>query len=401
MKKTKFYQVMITICTILVSLQAPIVSAQLTPAGTIVTNGGDNVILSYNNKEHNVCNVVSFPVGQVYELSLTNLTGVGLSISPGETVYYSYTVKNTGNGTDTIHLSCEITQGSGGTWTARLVSSNPGTGSIPPSINIPPDTTYSYYIKVTSPITSTPEDYCVIRAIAKNSYYHTHNSSDGWPIGASADIQTDAITTTILPIGIISKIVLSSNITTIQVDAPSTLFTIQTQDKYNNPVNVGTDTLICLNSTSPTGKFATSNIGPWDDTLLVIIPNGSNTVSFYYKDTNNGIFIITATEYPDMGWIEGKRQIVIVVGDISKVTNYPNPFDMTTINSISIGPLPLNTQVKIYTLDLRLVRTLYEQNGEVIWDGRNEGGEKVASGIYIYLVESDKGHKVGKITLIK
>ena len=66
--------------------------------------------------------------------------------------------------------------------------------------------------------------------------------------------------------------------------------------------------------------------------------------------------------------------------------------------------------IGVYTLNNELIKTLYVGRGidytpgvenTASWDGRNEKGEKVASGTYLYVVKSQYGHKVAKITIIK
>ena len=53
------------------------------------------------------------------------------------------------------------------------------------------------------------------------------------------------------------------------------------------------------------------------------------------------------------------------------------------------------------------VRTLTNPNeiipasGQAIWDGKNENGDKVASGLYFYVIDTGGKKFRGKITLIK
>ncbi|NIV12030.1 MAG: T9SS type A sorting domain-containing protein, partial [Aliifodinibius sp.] len=72
--------------------------------------------------------------------------------------------------------------------------------------------------------------------------------------------------------------------------------------------------------------------------------------------------------------------------------NYPNPFNPTT----QIGyELPTNEKITIvvYNTSGQSIRKLISQNQHagyhhVIWDARNDAGEKVSSGIYYYLVKA-------------
>ena len=74
------------------------------------------------------------------------------------------------------------------------------------------------------------------------------------------------------------------------------------------------------------------------------------------------------------------------------LNNYPNPFNPTTTIEYQI---PENSTVTVSVFDIngKLVKNLVkaEQNAglhQIAWDGTNQNGIKVASGIYIYLVKA-------------
>jgi flagellin-like protein len=73
----------------------------------------------------------------------------------------------------------------------------------------------------------------------------------------------------------------------------SSVFTIQLQDKYGNPVNAGTggDT-VTLTSSSGTGIFYNS-AGAKATSITIL--SGQSTASFYYNDTTSGTPTLTAT----------------------------------------------------------------------------------------------------------
>jgi len=72
--------------------------------------------------------------------------------------------------------------------------------------------------------------------------------------------------------------------------------------------------------------------------------------------------------------------------------NSPNPFNQETLIKYTLpedGPVRLS----IYNLLGERVRTLVDEmhlpgEHEVRWDGRNEQGKEVASGIYFYKIET-------------
>ncbi|MCP4728045.1 MAG: T9SS type A sorting domain-containing protein [bacterium] len=85
--------------------------------------------------------------------------------------------------------------------------------------------------------------------------------------------------------------------------------------------------------------------------------------------------------------------------------NYPNPFNPETMIRFSL-PENTNVNITVYNLLGSKVRELVNTfrpagTHEIRWDGRNEQGQKAASGIYFYRIKTDRFSKVRKMTLIK
>ncbi len=85
--------------------------------------------------------------------------------------------------------------------------------------------------------------------------------------------------------------------------------------------------------------------------------------------------------------------------------NYPNPFNPTT--TIKFG-LPELGKVKLVVYNILGQRVMDLVNGTrpagyhtVIWNGRNSTGNQVASGVYIYRLETPKGVQARKMLFIK
>ncbi|TES85275.1 hypothetical protein E3J95_04780, partial [Candidatus Aerophobetes bacterium] len=82
------------------------------------------------------------------------------------------------------------------------------------------------------------------------------------------------------------------------------------------------------------------------------------------------------------------------------VVAYPNPSSLSRHTNLTFwGTGVPYAKIRIFTLAGELVKTLDEKYGtsKVSWDGRNEKGDKVARGIYIYVVENS----TGKIAIVK
>ena len=85
--------------------------------------------------------------------------------------------------------------------------------------------------------------------------------------------------------------------------------------------------------------------------------------------------------------------------------NYPNPFNENTIIKYSQKN---NEILKIYITDIKgsLVKVLHERNlsknnGIIFWDGTNNFGSKVNSGMYFYTLEAINHKKTKKMLLLK
>jgi hypothetical protein len=85
--------------------------------------------------------------------------------------------------------------------------------------------------------------------------------------------------------------------------------------------------------------------------------------------------------------------------------NYPNPFNPVTTIRYDI---PENTHVKMVIYDIlgRQVRTLVNRDHDpgyykILWDGRNEMGKEMASGVYFYQIHAGSFHKNAKMIVVK
>jgi len=86
-------------------------------------------------------------------------------------------------------------------------------------------------------------------------------------------------------------------------------------------------------------------------------------------------------------------------------TNYPNPFNPETTINYSV-PTTGYTTLKIYNLKGELVRTLVNDVREagkynVVWNGIDDRGRTVSSGIYLYRLENNGKKLTGKMLLAK
>jgi hypothetical protein len=84
---------------------------------------------------------------------------------------------------------------------------------------------------------------------------------------------------------------------------------------------------------------------------------------------------------------------------------YPNPFNPSTTISFSMAA-PADAKLAIYDAKGALVRTLVEgvmSEGQhrVRWNGTNESGSRVATGVYFYRIVADKKSSTKKMLLLR
>jgi flagellar hook assembly protein FlgD len=105
-------------------------------------------------------------------------------------------------------------------------------------------------------------------------------------------------------------------------------------------------------------------------------------------------------------WPTKVEQIAGIVSKFELSQNYPNPFNPSTTIEFSIAKRS-NVRLVIYDITGRIVRTLIDgQEFEpglyrVQWNGKNDYGEYVASGIYIYRLRAGSFIATRKMVLAR
>ncbi|MGB0933895.1 MAG: type IX secretion system sortase PorU [Lishizhenia sp.] len=100
---------------------------------------------------------------------------------------------------------------------------------------------------------------------------------------------------------------------------------------------------------------------------------------------------------------------------LDHVLNYPNPFTTKTDFYFEHNQVcnRLKTQIEIFTVTGRLIRTINEEvktsgfrSEGITWDGRDEFGDQLAKGVYVYKITvenefGDSSSKIEKLYLLK
>ncbi len=148
-----------------------------------------------------------------------------------------------------------------------------------------------------------------------------------------------------------------------------------------------------------------TEIGTSTATAFVDV-NVQNGETWYYKvaafDFNNNLGNFSNEVFAS---VTGIGDGVAVPREFALEQNYPNPFNPTTTLRYSLKE-NVSVKLKIYNTLGQLVRTLVNENQtagfkEVVWDGTNDFGQKVASGMYIYRITAGDFVQAKRMTLLK
>ncbi len=157
----------------------------------------------------------------------------------------------------------------------------------------------------------------------------------------------------------------------------------------------------------------------------VVYSEGSTMVPLYYDNSES---IDENTQFNLIGWAGDAKSNVEIeqmfgeqhgysfysmveeadspeVSGRYTISNYPNPFNPTTIISFSI-PKDENVEISVFNIKGQKVKTVVNDNyttgsHKVVWDGTDENNKSVTSGIYFYKLKTSSKTLTNKMILMK
>ncbi len=140
---------------------------------------------------------------------------------------------------------------------------------------------------------------------------------------------------------------------------------------------------------------------------------GSDSTAFTHLFDTEGDYTVKALisdgeDTCERSWIVYARPLsntpsLIFKNELSQ--NYPNPFNPTTMIRFSLKK-ETRVQLNIYNAKGQLVRILTENDypaglHTVKWDGKDDHGSQVSSGVYLYRIESSEFNMTRKMLMMK
>jgi hypothetical protein len=129
--------------------------------------------------------------------------------------------------------------------------------------------------------------------------------------------------------------------------------------------------------------------------------------SMYFAQLYGAAWLRVPNGTANSASVSGNGTYAIVTQGLTTLSNayaFPVPFRPSTGDTtITFGNLAAVTHIKIFTIAGRLVRSIEENDGDgiAVWDVTNSAGAPVASGVYLYTLDSDTDHKQGKLMIVR
>lgn len=155
----------------------------------------------------------------------------------------------------------------------------------------------------------------------------------------------------------------------------------------------------------PNVNITKAVLDPTDPRMIQLTIDPQTPIGAYGKNYLIRVANVANLSGQKIQWGRGDgASLVFYKQDLSQVNVFPNPYIMSREhNSITFINLTPNASIKILTLSGQLVNSIEETdgNGGVTWDLKNERGQQISSGIYLYYVEANGQSKIGKFAVIR
>ncbi|MFZ1517809.1 MAG: C25 family cysteine peptidase [Ignavibacteriaceae bacterium] len=145
---------------------------------------------------------------------------------------------------------------------------------------------------------------------------------------------------------------------------------------------------------------------------LSYVINSSNPkfVAEYNPELEDGEYLLRIVGKDPNGNAadSASSEVYFVVSSETKlleVYNYPNPFANETYFTFRLSQIPDEVKIRIYTVAGRLIKEITKKASElnydlnnVFWDGKDEDGDIIANGTYLYKMIMKDADKVESVT---
>ncbi len=152
---------------------------------------------------------------------------------------------------------------------------------------------------------------------------------------------------------------------------------------------------------TPNPRQSGSSVSHWDTSAspnLLMEPAINSSLPHDSVD-------LTLPAFTDLGWLGNLTPAPVPTRPTELAGNFPNPFNPTTTIRFELASDGL-ASLRIFDMRGRHIRTLVTENltagtHDVSWNGQNDDGDAVASGVYFYRLETNDFRGIQRMVLLK
>ncbi|MCD4814761.1 hypothetical protein K8S19_13855 [bacterium] len=381
--------------TVTYSLQDPAPATGWSNVAHVIYHSGPTQFTAYSNTV-NTLEVVFTPTATI-TLTRTH--------SPTFTNTVTSTVTPTLTGTTTQTL----------TQTPTYTQTSTVTETHTPTVTPTETPTSTCSPTITETITSTPSSTATPTYTSTSTYTHTPTitqTSTITPTSTHSPVYTQTPTSTITETYTVTTTYTASP--TLTATPSITLTGTPTMTNTITPTVTPTATVTLTATESMTVTVTLTGTSTLTETItLTLTLTSTPTPSMTVTQTGTVTMTMTVTPAvsatPTLVPLAATVTVTPTMTPTLQVTGgeiwvYPNPFNPAKAvgGQLKFENLPIDSKIRIFTVSGELVRNLIANQDRGTWDGRNQAGAEVVSGVYLYVVDFfDREKRIGKIFLIR
>ncbi len=206
------------------------------------------------------------------------------------------------------------------------------------------------------------------------------------------------------------------------ITPPSVKITFDDVEVLNGDfVSKTPDIKIALSDESPVPIVDTSAIKIYLNEQPVFYMGNSNIITYTFNNSNPKFVVEYKPELKDGDYLlrvvakdqggnlvdSASSEVYFVVSSETKllqVYNYPNPFSNETYFTFRLSQIPDEVKIRIFTIAGRMIKEIIKKSSElnfdlnkIYWDGKDEDGDVIANGTYLYKVIMKIGDKTESV----
>ena len=149
-------------------------------------------------------------------------------------------------------------------------------------------------------------------------------------------------------------------------------------------------------------KFGTNGVDRKPDVSCGVWDESGNNVWVVWESNAGGRWHLVGTKIKIIWWgVEDVNEIE----SFRLHQNYPNPFNPATTISFYLTK-PTNVRLEIFNILGVRIKTYPEEDrntgeNKIVWDGKDDNGNSLPSGVYYYRLTIDKFTQTRKMILLR